>query len=89
MHRLGSFSDMMRISSSASNCTKGVSFCSAVSEKLAGELDPSLTSRGEKPTMNTILINYIYSSLVMSSVTLTHSLRVACVVMSTGYNEWL
>ena len=64
-------------------------FCSAVLEKLAGELDPSLTSRGEKPTMNTILINYIYySSLVMSSVTLTHSLCLACVVMSTGYNEW-
>ena len=89
MHRLGSFFDMMRISSSVLNCTQGVFFCSAVLEKLAGELDPSLTSRGEKPTMNTILINYIYSSLVMSSVTLTHSLRVACVVMSTGYNEWL
>ena len=38
MHRLGSFFYMMRISSSATNCTKGVYFCSAVLEKLASKL---------------------------------------------------
>ena len=38
MHRLGSFFNMMRISSSATNCVKGVPFCSAVFEKLACKL---------------------------------------------------
>ena len=38
MHRLGSFFNMMRISSSATNCTKRVYFCSAVLEKLASKL---------------------------------------------------
>ena len=38
MYRSGSFFNMMRISSSATNCTKGVHFCSAVLEKLASEL---------------------------------------------------
>ena len=38
MHRLGSFFNMMRIPSSATNCTKGVYFCSAVLEKLASKL---------------------------------------------------
>ena len=38
MHRLGSFFNMMRISSSATNSTKGVYFCSAVLEKLASQL---------------------------------------------------
>ena len=41
VHRLGSFFDMMRISSSYTNCTKGVYFCSAVFEKLASKL-PSI-----------------------------------------------
>ena len=39
MYRLGSFFNMMRISSSATNCTKGVLFCPAVSEKLSSKLD--------------------------------------------------
>ena len=38
---------MRRISSSASNCTKG-DFCSAVFENLAGKVDLSLTYWGEK-----------------------------------------
>ena len=42
MHRLGSFFNMMRISSSASIGIKGVCFCSAVFEKLARELGPRL-----------------------------------------------
>ena len=40
MYRLGSFFNMMRISSSATKGTKGVCFCSAVFEKLARELGP-------------------------------------------------
>ena len=44
MHRLGSFFNMMRISSSATNSIIGVFFCSAVFEKLARKLDPSFTS---------------------------------------------
>ena len=43
MHRLGSFFNIMRISSSATNRIKGVCFCSAVFEKLTGKLDPRLT----------------------------------------------
>ena len=42
MYRLGSFFDMMRISSSATNCTKGVYFCSAVLEKLTSKFDLDL-----------------------------------------------
>ena len=38
VHRLGSFLIMMRISSSATNCIKGVFFCSAIIEKLARKL---------------------------------------------------
>ena len=38
MDRLGSFFNMMRISSSATNCTKRVNFCLAVLEKLASKL---------------------------------------------------
>ena len=38
VYRLGSFFNMMRISSSATNCTKGVYFGSAVSEKLASKI---------------------------------------------------
>ena len=49
MYRLGSFFNMMRISSSATNGTKGVCFCSAVFEKLASKLDPSFTTGEEKP----------------------------------------
>ena len=48
MHRLGSFFDMMRVSSSATIGSKGVCFCLAVFEKLAREFDPSVTSCGEK-----------------------------------------
>ena len=44
VHRLGSFFNMMHISSSATNCVTGVCFCSAVLEKLARELGPGLTS---------------------------------------------
>ena len=43
MHRLGSFLNIMRISSSATNGIKGVCFCSAVFEKLTGKLDLRLT----------------------------------------------
>ena len=49
MHRLGSFFDMMRISSSATNSIKGVCFCSAVLEKLASKLALVLASE-EVPT---------------------------------------
>ena len=42
MYRLCSFFDMMRISSSAKDSTKGVCFCSAVFEKLTGKLDPQI-----------------------------------------------
>ena len=45
VHRLGSFFNMMRISSSATNCTKGVCFCSAVLEKLASKLDLDFSPR--------------------------------------------
>ena len=38
MYRLGSFLNMMRIPSSATSCTKGVCFCSAVLEELASTL---------------------------------------------------
>ena len=38
MHRLGSFFNMTRVSSSATNGIKGVCFCSAVFEKLASKL---------------------------------------------------
>ena len=38
MYQLGSFFDMMRISSGATDCVKVVYFCSAVSEKLASKL---------------------------------------------------
>ena len=48
MHRLGLFFDMMRVSSSTTIGTKGVCFCSAVFEKLAMKVDPSLTSCVEK-----------------------------------------
>ena len=44
MNRLGSFFNMMRISSSATTGMKGVCFCSAVFEKLARELGPGLAS---------------------------------------------
>ena len=47
MHQLGSFLNIMRISSSATNAIKGVCFCSAVFEKLAGKHDPRLTLLGE------------------------------------------
>ena len=50
MHRLGSFSDLMRISSTATNCIQGVCFCSAVFDKLDREIGPVLTSWGEKIT---------------------------------------
>ena len=45
MYRSGSFFHMMRILSSATNCTKGVYFCWAVLEKLASELALDFTSR--------------------------------------------
>ena len=45
MYRLGSFFNMMRISSSATNCTKGVHFCFAVLEKLSSKLDLSFSPR--------------------------------------------
>ena len=48
MYRLGSFSNMMRISSSATDGTKGVCFSSAVVEKLTGKFDPRLTSEEGK-----------------------------------------
>ena len=48
MNRLGSFFNMMRISSSATNSFKGVCFCLAVFEKLARELGPGSTSCGAK-----------------------------------------
>ena len=38
MHRLGSFFDKMRISSSATSCTKGLSFYFAVFKKLVSKL---------------------------------------------------
>ena len=38
VYRLCSFLNMMRISSSATNCVKGVYFCSAILEKLASKL---------------------------------------------------
>ena len=43
VHQLGSFFNMMRISSRATNSIKGVCFCSAVFEKLTGKVDPKLT----------------------------------------------
>ena len=43
MYRLGSFFNMMRISSIATNGTKGGCFSAAVFEKLTGEIDPRLT----------------------------------------------
>ena len=43
-YRLGSFLNMMRISGSATNCTKGF-FGSAVLEKLASKLALDFTSR--------------------------------------------
>ena len=45
MYQLGSFLNMMRISSSATSCIKGVCFCSAVLEKLASKLDLDLSPR--------------------------------------------
>ena len=45
MYRSGSFINMMRILSSATNCTKGVYFCSAVLEKLASKVALDFTSR--------------------------------------------
>ena len=45
MYRSGSFFNMMRISSSTTNCVKGVYFCSAVLEKLTSELALDFTSR--------------------------------------------
>ena len=45
MYRLGSFFNMTRISSSATNCTKGVYFCLAVLEKLASELALDFSTR--------------------------------------------
>ena len=45
--RLCSFFNMMRILSSATNCTKGVFFCSAVLENLARELDPILSPEAD------------------------------------------
>ena len=45
---IGFIFNMMRISSRATNCTKGVLFCLAVFEKLATELGPSLSFLGEK-----------------------------------------
>ena len=45
MYRLGSFFDMMRISSSSINCVKGVDFCSAVLEKLTSKFALDFTSR--------------------------------------------
>ena len=45
MYRSGSFLNMMRISSSATNCTKGDYFCSAVLEKLASKLDLDFSPR--------------------------------------------
>ena len=49
MHRLGSFFNMMRISSSATNSIKGVCFCSAVFEKLARSGTPILTCWSRVP----------------------------------------
>ena len=48
MYRSGSFFNMMRISSSATNGTKGVCFCSAVFEKFTGKLDTGLTPEERK-----------------------------------------
>ena len=48
MYRSGSFLNMMRISSSATNCSKfffGVYFCSAILEKLASKLDLDFSPR--------------------------------------------
>ena len=45
--RLCSFFDMMRILSSATSCTKGVRFRSAVLEKLAGKLALRFSPRSE------------------------------------------
>ena len=45
MYRLGSFFDMMRISSSSTNCVEGVYFCSAVLEKLTSKVALDFTSR--------------------------------------------
>ena len=45
VYRLGSFFNMMRISSCDTNCTKGVHFCSAVLEKLSSKLDLSFSPR--------------------------------------------
>ena len=44
-HRLGSFFNMMRISSSDTDCTKGVCFCSVVLEKLASKLAVDFSPR--------------------------------------------
>ena len=43
MYRLGSFFNMMRISSTATDGTKGVCLSLAVFEKLTGKLDHRLT----------------------------------------------
>ena len=45
MYRSSSFINMMRIASSATNCTKEVLFCSAVFEKLSSKLDLDFSLR--------------------------------------------
>ena len=45
VNRLGLFFDMMRISSSATNCVEEVYICSAVLEKLASKLALGFSTR--------------------------------------------
>ena len=58
MHRLGSFFNIMRISSSATNGIKGVCFCSAVFEKLTVKLDPRLTPEEGKHYIENSIVTY-------------------------------
>ena len=64
VHRLGSFFNMMRISSSDTNCDKGVYFCSAVLEKLASKLALGFSPRSSwhHPVHHLEALNFVISS---------------------------
>ena len=91
IHRLGSIFNMMRISSRATKCTKGVFFCSAVFEKLARTHTPILSNWCPVPLvyLHVTPSKLVVLDSIVSSLDCSDNEDCPHIYFTGGYNEWL
>ena len=82
---------MMRISSRATKCTKGVFFCSAVFEKLARTHTPILTNWCPVPLvyLHVTPSKLVVLDSIVSSLDCSDNGDCPHIYFTGGYNEWL